>query len=308
MTDFGDYQLQHLLATGGMAELFVAHHKHTGDRVVVKRLLAHMERQPDMVELFITEADIGMLLEHDHIVRVLAAGEANGQYYLAMEYVEGPDVASLLAQARVVGADVPLPVAMRIGIDALRGLHAAHTLVSPQGTPFGLVHRDISPDNLFVTTAGLTKVSDFGIAKLANIEGRTAAGLIKGKITYMSPEQVDGRPLDGRADAFGLALVLMQVLTGERPFGPRPGESELELYTRVRKGRAPKMRKIAPHLPAPVAKVLDRALRRTRWLRHKDCAVFADRLEAAADKAGRLGTHADVAAFIRALAKGRAPR
>ena len=225
---FGDYVLERPLARGGMAELFVAHHQDSRTPVVVKRLLPEMESRQDVVDLFLTEADIGQLLRHDNVVRVLDAGELDGHYFLVMEYVDGLDADHLLADAWHEKRPIPPGIAVRIAVDALRGLHFAHELRSPQGTRFGLVHRDVSPDNLFVTTSGVTKVADFGIAKLATLEGATQTGLLKGKLTYMAPEQVQGVPLDGRADGYALALVLYEMLSSSRPFGQRDGESEID--------------------------------------------------------------------------------
>ena len=171
---FGDYELVRPLARGGMAELFFARHVDKDLDVVVKRLLPEMEQRQDVVDLFLTEADIGQLLRHDNVVRVVDAGEvvnsSGGHYFLVMEFVDGLDADHLLSDAWKEKAPIPPPVALRIAVDALRGLHFAHELRSPQGTRFGLVHRDVSPDNLFVTSSGATKVADFGIAKLA-LEG-----------------------------------------------------------------------------------------------------------------------------------------
>jgi serine/threonine-protein kinase len=195
-------------------------------------------------------------------------------------------------------------VALSIAVDGLRGLSAAHELKSPQGTRFGLVHRDVSPDNLFITKEGTTKVADFGIAKLASLEGATQAGLIKGKLTYMSPEQVRGLTLDGRADAFSLALVLYEMLTSARPFAQKDGESEIDTLMRVRRGSVRGVRKLERDLPAPIARVLDKALRGARFWRFSSCGAFADALQLAAQEARLLGSRDDVAEAVRAV-RGR---
>jgi serine/threonine-protein kinase len=254
MERFGDYVLERPLARGGMAELFLARHQDGNTPVVVKRLLPEMESRQDVVDLFLTEADIGQLLHHDNVVRVLDAGELDGHYFLVMEFVDGLDADHLLADAWHEKRPIPPAIAVRVAVDALRGLHFAHELRSPQGTRFGLVHRDVSPDNLFVTTAGVTKVADFGIAKLATLEGATQTGLLKGKLTYMSPEQVRGVPLDGRADGYALALVLYEMLSSSRPFGQRDGESEIDHLMRVRRGEARSLAKLEPDLPRSVTR------------------------------------------------------
>jgi eukaryotic-like serine/threonine-protein kinase len=295
---FGDYDLVAPLAKGGMAELFMARHRASGHDVVVKRLLPEMEKRPDVVDLFLTEADVGRLLRHENVVSVLDAGEVDGRYFLAMEYVDGLDAERVLADAWKRGASLPLPAVLRIAVDALRGLDGAHRLTSPQGNSFGLVHRDVSPDNLFLTSDGRTKVADFGIAKLSQIEGATATGMLKGKLTYMAPEQVQGRALDARADEFSLALVAFEMITGSRPFAAQDGESEVDTLLRVRTGKVRRVRRLEPDVPRPVARALDKALRRLRWLRFPSCGAFADALEAAARAAGVLGERADVAALV----------
>ncbi len=297
---FGDYVLEKPLAKGGMAELFVAHHVSTNARVVVKRLLPQMESRQDVVDLFLTEADIGQLLRHPNVVAVVDAGEVAGHYFLVMEFVDGLDADHLLADAWYLKRPIPGPIALRIAVDALRGLQFAHELRSPSGTRFGLIHRDVSPDNLCVTGQGLTKVADFGIAKLSQLEGVTQAGFLKGKLTYMAPEQVEGRELDGRADGYALALVLYEMLSSTRPNAARAGESEIDHLMRVRRGDFRRLSRIEPTLPRAVTKAVDKMLRTWRMWRFGSCGVFADALERAAADAGALASHADVAAHVAA--------
>jgi serine/threonine-protein kinase len=285
MERFGEYTLVRPLARGGMAELFHARHV-DGSEVVVKRLLPEMESRADVIDLFLTEADVGRLLRHDNVVRVLDAGEVDGHYYLAMEYVDGLDADHLLADAWQRQTPLPAGVAVRICVDALRGLHHAHTLRSPQGTHFGLVHRDVSPDNLFVTAQGVTKVADFGIAKLASLEGVTQMGLVKGKLAYMSPEQLRGVALDGRADGYALALILYEMLSSSRPFAQRVGENEIDHLVRVRGGDLPSLSTLEPDLARGVSRPVDKMLRRWRFWRYSNCAAFADALERGARRAG----------------------
>ena len=304
MEVFGDYELTAPLAKGGMAELFRARHIESGTVVVIKRLLPEMESRGDIVDLFLTEADVGQLLKHENVVSVMDAGEVDSRYFIAMEYVDGVDAERMLADAWKRQEPMPRRVAVRICVDALRGLHAAHELRSPQGTRFGLVHRDVSPDNIFVTREGTAKMADFGIAKLASLEGATQVGLIKGKLTYMSPEQVKGVPLDGRADAFSLALVLYEMLTSARPFAPLDGESEIDTLLRVRDGSVRSVGRLERDLARPVVRVVDKALRATRFFRFRTCGAFADALEKAAVAASLYGTRADVAAHVE-LVRGR---
>jgi serine/threonine-protein kinase len=284
-----------------MAEIHLVRHMELGQEMVLKRLLPETMNRPDLVELFLTEADVGSLLQHENVVQILDAGEADGEYFIAMEFVDGPDLHTVLALAAETLGPMPAAVAMRITLDALRGLHAAHVLVSPAGNPFGLVHRDISPDNLFLNREGVTKVADFGIAKLSNLEGLTATGMVKGKLAYMSPEQMRGDTLDGRSDAFSLALVTFEMLTGLRPQQPRAEENDMEAFMRIMRMRIPRVRRLEPEIPRKLAAVIDKALRKRLFWRHKTCAAFADSLEKAAGEAGHLATHNDVATYLAPL-------
>jgi serine/threonine-protein kinase len=286
-----------------MAELFLAHRVHDAHEVVLKRLLPELEDREDVLDLFLTEADVGRLLRHDNIVPVIDAGDHHGRYFIVMERVDGIVVDELLEDAVERNKPVDAGLACRIAVDALRGLHAAHTLTSPQGTHFGLVHRDVSPDNLYVTSSGVTKVGDFGVARLSNLEGHSQGGLIKGKLAYMAPEQVRRGALDGRADGFALALVLYELLTGVQPFGAHLGEDEVHNIVRVQRGHVRSLLATDPSLPKPVARVVDKALRRMRFLRFPHCAAFADALEHAAVEAGVWAsrtTAAQVVAEVRA--------
>ncbi len=304
MESFGDFDLLELLARGGMAELFRARHRESGHSVVIKRLLPELEARTDVVDLFLTEADVGRLLKHENVVQVLDAGDSDGRYYIAMEFVDGCDAEHLLADAWSKSRPIPVPLVLRMGVDALRGLDHAHSLKSAQGRPLGLVHRDVSPDNIFVTRAGVTKIADFGIAKLGSLEGVTSTGLLKGKLTYMSPEQVAGVALDGRADEFCLALIVYEMLSSNRPFAAIDGESEIDTLMRVKRGRVKSLAKLEPELPRALTRAIDRALRGWRWRRFKSCADFADALEAAATDAGVLATRAELATYVDERATG----
>jgi serine/threonine protein kinase len=302
MEAFGDFDLHNLLAKGGMAELFKATHRPTGQQVVIKRLLPELEERDDVVDLFLTEADVGRMLQHENVVHVLDAGEEEGKYYIAMEFVDGSDVEQLLSLAWDRGEPIPPPITIRIGVEALRGLHDAHVLKSAQGTPLGLVHRDVSPDNIFVTKEGVTKVADFGIAKLANMEGVTSTGLLKGKLTYMSPEQVASVGLDGRADEYCMGLVIYEMLSSERPFAQADGENEIETLMRVKKGKVKSLAKLEPELPRRIIKAIDRSLRGWRFRRFKTCAAFADALEKAAADAGMYASREQLAEYVQSRA------
>ncbi len=210
-----------------MAEIFLA--KQAGPEgfektVVVKRVLPHLSCQADFVRMFLDEARLAARLSHPNLVHVFDFGEANGAYYLAMEYLAGEDLGAVLAQAQRKGRPIPVHVAALIAGLACDGLHYVHTLTDSEGSPMHVVHRDISPSNLFLTFQGNLTILDFGVATAQGRLAQTRGGVLKGKLAYVSPEQVHLKPVDGRADVFSLGIVLHEMLTGRRLFA-RKGEA-----------------------------------------------------------------------------------
>ncbi|HEX8698180.1 MAG TPA: serine/threonine-protein kinase, partial [Myxococcaceae bacterium] len=205
-----------------MAEVFLA--KAAGPMgfektLVVKRILPHMAEDPTFVEMFLSEAKLAAQLNHPNIVQIFDFGEADGAYFLAMEYIDGPNLRVLLKRAVSQGLALPPAVCARLIASACEGLAFAHDFADPgTGELLGLIHRDISPDNVLVSRQGAVKVVDFGIAKAANQSHKTKTGLIKGKIAYMPVEQLQGQQLDRRADVYALGVVLYELLTGHYPF------------------------------------------------------------------------------------------
>jgi predicted ATPase/serine/threonine protein kinase len=297
----GRYTLMQKLASGGMAEVFLARmHGIEGFEklVVLKRILPHQADNPEFVRMFLDEARVAADLSHPNVVSVFDAGLADGQYFLSMEYLRGRDVAAVFHEARARGAPVPLPVALHCLIDAARGLHAAHTKRDLEGRALHIVHRDVSPQNLFVTWDGVTKVLDFGIAHAASRGAKTESGVVKGKIAYLSPEQLEGVPLDARSDQFALGIVAWELLTGQRLFH-RP--SDAETLRAILEHRVPAPSSVEPAVPAPVEAVVLRMLAEAREARYPDCAAAADALEAYLDDARLPHSAAKVAATLRAL-------
>ncbi|MBK7398964.1 MAG: serine/threonine protein kinase [Myxococcales bacterium] len=215
----GRYALERRIGEGGMAEVLLARDQaRSGAPVVVKRCKAHLIHQPEIAALFLREARLASLIHHPNVVELEATGEEDGQPYLVMEYLQGFTVREIFLRAQREGG-VPQDLAAAIVANAARGLHAAHTAVDEQGTPMGLMHRDVSPHNLFVTDSGLVKVLDFGIAKGVNEHTMTRAGHVKGKASYLAPEQLDpDAKIDARADLFSLGIVAWELLTGKRLF------------------------------------------------------------------------------------------
>jgi serine/threonine-protein kinase len=220
----GRYTIVDRLGAGGMAEVFLARQDGPGGfekEVVIKRSLTHLRETPRFVEMFVREARIAARLNHPNIVQIYELGKDGEDYFIAMEHVDGISLHRLARRAWRKNLAVPMEVVLRAVADAATGLGHAHGLVDAEGRSQNLVHRDISPDNLMVDKQGVTKVLDFGIAKASDTQTVTKSGEIKGKIPFMSPEQVRGEPLDHRTDLYALGVCLYWLLTGQRPFvGP----------------------------------------------------------------------------------------
>jgi serine/threonine protein kinase len=223
---FGKYLLVGEIAVGGMAEVFLAVHKGVESFikvVVIKRVLPHLTSNPDFVRMFIDEARLAARLEHPNIVRTYEFGEVDGQYFSAMEYLPGEDLGKTLKNLAISKQRMQVHVATGIASQLCAGLNFAHQFTDIDGHPLNLVHRDINPANIIITYGGEVKIIDFGVAK-ANTNGRTLTGTIKGKVSYMPPEQVLGREVDHRADVFSAGVVLWEMLTG-RPLFLRNSEA-----------------------------------------------------------------------------------
>lgn len=217
---FGDYLLEQRIAAGGMAEVFLARGPDQR-QVALKRILKD-QRSPEFVRMFTDEACIASALDHPNVVRVHDYGQVDGEPFIAMEYVAGEPLARLIDRVRERGLLLPEAVACFIAESMCRGLAHAHALEDGHGNPLGLVHRDVSPQNVLVGYDGAVKVADFGVARAyaMEIEDReqTRVGLVKGKYLYFSPEQARARPLDGRTDVFAAGVVLYEMLCGRLPY------------------------------------------------------------------------------------------
>jgi eukaryotic-like serine/threonine-protein kinase len=217
----GEYRLVARIATGGMAELFLGRREGpAGFRktVAIKRLLPHLTREPQVVQMFLNEARIASRFEHPNIVQVFDLGQAGDDYFMAMEFLDGRTLAEVLEASAARGELVPLGIAVRVLADALAGLHYAHEARDEGGQLLGVVHRDFNPANVFVTYDGRVKVLDFGIAKIQSLSAQSEPGVLRGKYYYMSPEMVTGQPIDRRADLFAAGVMLYEILAGRLPF------------------------------------------------------------------------------------------
>ncbi|WP_199741952.1 serine/threonine-protein kinase, partial [Corallococcus sp. CA047B] len=275
----GRVQIIRRLGQGGMAEVFLA--KQQGVKgfekfVVMKKILAQFAENPEFVDMLFAEARANARLTHPNIVQTFDVGVTDGVAYILMEYVRGPDLKRLLTELRRKGMALPLEHALRIVAEVAAGLHYAHSYVDPSGTAHPVVHRDVSPHNVLVSLDGAIKLSDFGIAKVQG-EEQTQAGVIKGKISYLSPEAASGRPLDWRNDVFALGVVLFELLTGQLPF--RRDHDAATLAAIVREP-APVPSQLRPHIPQDVSDLILRALVKDPARRTPTAAAMREEIEA----------------------------
>lgn len=306
---FGDYHLLEKIATGGMAEVYRARaYGLAGFQkiLVIKKVLEGLARDAEFVQLFIDEAKIAVHLLHVNIVQVYELGEVNGAWYMALEYVHGLDLSRLLARAAEHTGDpaMPVPLALFVATEVLKALQFAHARTDEEGRPLHIVHCDISPQNILVSYAGEVKITDFGISRAA-FQARALHDAIRGKFAYMSPEQLEGQPLDGRADLFSLGVVLFELLSGRRLFKAATRE---ETIARVRKGEVPSLRELQPSVSAELEGLVRRALAPRREDRFPDAGAMLEELSALMVREGHRATHHDLAAFVAEVVEPGATR
>ena len=263
--------------------------------VVVKRLLSQMANDQEFIQMFLDEARINARLSHSNIVQVLELGEFDKQYFIAMEYVSGLSVAQVGKLATQRLGEVPQGVACGIIAQACAGLHHAHETKLPDGSEMGIIHRDVSPQNLLLTYEGFVKVVDFGIAKAEGRATRTRAGMVKGKFAYMSPEQCVGEPLDRRTDIFALGIILFELCTSRRLFRRA---NTFETYEAIIKCEVPDPRSVNPNVSEKIAAVILKALAKNRDDRYPTAEAMQEALELAMRRSGIRGSAMDLSRFI----------
>ena len=302
--EYGNYFLLEKIAVGGMAELFKAQQRGVQGFqkiVAIKRILPHFSDNEDFVTMFIDEAKLAAQLTHPNIVQIFDLGKAGSSYYIAMEYVNGRDLRTLLRKVREYGAPFPEQVAAFVVMKIAAALDYAHRKRGFDDRELKLVHRDISPQNVILSTEGAVKLVDFGIAKAASKASHTVAGALKGKLLYMSPEQATGQPLDNRSDLYSLGLVLFELLTGERCF---QADSELGVLEKVRLGRISDLGMLNPNVSREMAGIVSRALQKGVDHRYPSARFMERDLRDYLQRQGTPITEHDVAEYMNALLKG----
>ncbi len=277
-SQFGRYTLVERLATGGMAEVFrakiVSGHGFE-KRLVIKRILPHLAADKTFVSMFIDEAKLTAQLVHPKIVQVTDFGDVAGQYFIALEYIDGFDALALLRTSAQRQLRIPVPICVFVTTEVLDALDYAHNAKDSEGRPMHLVHRDISPSNVFISHRGDVKLGDFGIAHAQKRESKTQAGTLKGKYGYMSPEQVVGTPIDGRSDIFAVGIVLAEMLMGRRLF---TAPNDLDVLLMVRDGRLERLDKYCRDIPPELDRIVRTALKKRAAERYQTTAEFREAL------------------------------
>jgi serine/threonine-protein kinase len=303
---FGNYVLLQKLAHGGMAEVFLGTELGAGPdarRLVVKRILPDLAEDPRFVAMFINEAQLAAQMDHPNIVRVFDFGELEGQLFMVMEHVDGLDCWKLSRRMFPWGEHHEA-LAIYIVLGVLAGLDYAHRLSDVNGKPLSVVHRDLSPSNVYLSLAGEVKVGDFGIARIDSVRYRRVAVIPKGKFGYMAPEQVEGRAVDRRADVYSAGVVLAELLIGQKIFS---GNSQLSVLLDIRDGRMDALDSNADKVPADLMRVLRGALARKPSERFATARDFQDALTSYLMSAGQSPTAADLALQIRVALDLRSP-
>jgi len=286
------------LAVGGMGAVYLARLSGAGGfqrLYAIKRLHDHLSKNDDFISMFLDEARLAARIHHPNVVPIVEIGTTDAGYYLVMEYIEGDTVWHLYNRAAKTGKHVPDRVTVRIALDSLAGLHAAHVLADDDGKPLEIVHRDVSPHNILVGVDGVSRITDFGIARAATRLAVTQSGQLKGKLAYMAPEQARSEVVDRRADVFSMGICLWEMLAGQRLF---KSEFESETLNRLLYEPIPSLTNIAPNVPPDIEAVVLKALTRDPDKRYASAAAFSDALEHAARAHDLIGGKREVSACV----------
>ncbi len=293
----GKFKLIAELGRGGMSEVYlavVAGPAGFNKLVVIKLIKAELAEDPDFINMFLEEARLSARLSHPNIVQTNEVGEVGGRYYIAMEYLEGQPYSRILHR---LGRDrgLPLGMSLRVLSDVLSGLQYAHELADFDGSPLGVVHRDVTPHNVFVTYDGQVKVVDFGIAKAMNSSHETRTGMLKGKVGYMAPEQAKGERVDRRADIFSVGVMLWEAAVGRRLW---KGLNEVQILHQLLSGEIPSPRSMRPDISAPLDALIMKSLASDRDKRHGSAQELQGALDELMDSGSERSTLREVGRLL----------
>ncbi|HUS66267.1 MAG TPA: serine/threonine-protein kinase [Kofleriaceae bacterium] len=291
----GKYTLLGRLAQGGMGEILLARMSGAAGfekYVVIKRLRSHLATDQRSIKAFLEEARIVARISHPNVCQVYELGQEEGRHYLAMEYLEGMPLSGVVRRASRDRAPLDLRAVCGLVEQACEGLHHVHTLRGPDGAAAGVVHRDVSPQNLFVTEDGVVKLLDFGIAKTSDSSVRTPTGRIKGKSAYMSPEQIRGAALDARSDVYAMGVVLYEAVTGQPLF--QRGDVHAT-FRAIREDTLPFLRDIPPEINS----IIERAVARDRDDRFSSARALGRAVTDAMSRRGGVMSPAELADWLR---------
>jgi predicted Ser/Thr protein kinase len=297
----GKFTIIEQIGEGGMARIFLARSRGIGGfekLVVLKQVLPRLAGDAEFVERFLQEARLSASLDHPNIAAVYEVGEDPGGTYYAMEYVRGRDLHKILRRAKAAGRVLRFDEIIAVVTALCAGLHYAHAHAGVDGRPLGIVHRDISPSNVLVSFEGAVKLADFGVAKIRSGTVETEAGTLRGKITYMSPEQCRGEALDRRSDVYAVGVLLWEMLTGVRM---RAGDSEIALVREIADKDAPSPRSLCPDLPDAFEAIVMQALARDPTRRWPSAQALQRALEDFAHDERLVVSPRTIAAMMQAL-------
>jgi TonB family protein len=298
---FGQYVLVEKIATGGMAEVWKARMRGVEGFqkiVAIKKILPHLSDNQDFVEMFIDEAKLAAQLNHNNIIHIYDLGKIQSSYYIAMEYIDGHDLKTILKRGEERDTPMTVEIALFVASKIAAALDYAHRKHDFEGKEMGLVHRDVSPQNVLISQEGDIKLCDFGIAKAASKASHTQAGALKGKLQYMSPEQAWGRSIDRRSDVFALATVLFEMLTGRKLFS---GDNELSILEQVREARIANPSQFNDEVTPEIDKIVQKALQKDPAGRYQTAGEMQRDLDAVLYTFRPTPTSADLAIYMHRL-------
>ncbi len=295
------YRIIEKIDAGGMAEIYrgaAVSLDGFEKQVAIKRILPSICTDQKFVAMFLDEARLSMQLQHANIVQIFDIGKADGTFFVVMELIEGPNLRRVMQRSLDRSKPLPVPLACYLIAEVAKALAYAHERTDPNGQPLGIVHRDVSPPNVLVSRQGEVKLTDFGLAKAATHVQQTDAGVIKGKFSYLSPEIVDGRDADLRADVYSAGIILWELLCGRKLYA---GKTDMETVELVRRSQVPPPSSIRPEVDDELERIVLKALARNPKRRYQSARALGRAVVGHLFKHGMQVAESDVATYLRDL-------